>query len=76
MRLTNNGSEQAIPPQPPSARLPVLLNIDRMPDIVSIKVGSFDDTSWFKPKLNIWTDSAQAWLPEIANCQNFAKNSG
>ena len=59
----------------PNCGAPVLLNIDHMPDIVSIKVGSFDDTSWFKPKLNIWTDSAQAWLSEIANCQNFAKNS-
>ncbi|MDP6873576.1 MAG: GFA family protein [Alphaproteobacteria bacterium] len=59
----------------PNCGAPVLLNIRRMPDIVSIKVGSFDDTSWFKPKLNIWTDSAQAWLPEMADCQAFAKNS-
>ena len=59
----------------PNCGSPVLLNIRRMPEIVSIKVGSFDDTSWFKPKANIWTDSAQAWLPEIADCQAFAKNS-
>jgi hypothetical protein len=59
----------------PNCGAPILLNIHRMPDVVSIKVGSFDDTSWFKPKLSIWTDSAQSWLPEIANCQAFAKNS-
>ncbi len=59
----------------PNCGAPVLLNIRRMPDIVSIKVGSFDDTSWFKPNVSIWNDSAQAWMPEIANCQVFAKNS-
>jgi len=37
---------------------PVLLNICNMPDIVSIKVGSCDDTSWFKPTINICTHRA------------------
>ena len=59
----------------PHCGSPVLLNIRNMPDIVSIKVGSFDDTSWFKPTINIWTHSAQAWLREIAGCQAFAGNS-
>jgi hypothetical protein len=59
----------------PNCGSPVLLNIRRMPDVVSIKVGSFDDTSWFKPKIGIYTDSAQSWLPEIADCQAFARGT-
>jgi len=59
----------------PNCGAPVLLYIRRMPDVVSIKVGSFDDTSWFKPKVSLYTDSAQSWLPEIANCRAFAKGT-
>ena len=59
----------------PNCGSPVLLNIRRMPDVVSIKVGSFDDTSWFKPKIGIYTDSTQSWLPEIADCQAFARGT-
>ncbi|MDE0942879.1 MAG: GFA family protein [Alphaproteobacteria bacterium] len=58
----------------PNCGSPIILNIRRMPDVVSIKVGSFDDTSWFKPKVSIWADSAQSWVPEIADCQAFGKN--
>ncbi|MBT7755741.1 MAG: GFA family protein, partial [Rhodospirillaceae bacterium] len=59
----------------PNCGSPVLLNILSKPDIVSIKVGSFDDTSWFNPTLSIWGDSAQAWMPEIPDCQVFGSNS-
>jgi hypothetical protein len=59
----------------PNCGAPILLNIRRMPDIVSIKAGSFDDTAWFKPSMSIWNDSAQAWMPEIADCQVFSRNS-
>ena len=52
---------------------PVLLNIRRMPDVVSIKVGTFDDTSWFKPQASIWNDSAQDWMPEIPDCVGIPK---
>jgi len=30
-------------------------------DILAIKAGSLDDPSWFKPKADIWTASAQSW---------------
>jgi hypothetical protein len=55
---------------------PVLLNIPAMPDIVSIKVGSFDNTDWYEPQVNIWKDSGQNWLPEITNCVSFPRNAG
>ena len=60
----------------PNCGSPVLLDIRATPDIVSIKVGSFDDTSWFKPSLSIWADSAQAWMPELPDCKSFPGNMG
>ena len=60
----------------PNCGSPVILNIPAMPGLVSIKVGSMDDTSWFKPQANIWTDSAQDWMPEISDCMAFPKNPG
>lgn len=49
---------------------PVLLNMSQMPDLVSIKAGTFDDTSWYNPTVNIWTSSRQPWVkldPEATN---------
>jgi hypothetical protein len=54
----------------PKCGSPVLLNMSMAPDLVSIKVGTFDDTSWFNPAVNIWTDSRQPWFkldPEATN---------
>jgi hypothetical protein len=31
-------------------------------DIVNIKPGTLDDTSWLKPVGNLWTGSAQPWV--------------
>lgn len=60
----------------PNCGSPVLLNISAMPNIVSIKVGGFDNTDWFKPRASIWNDSRQKWLPEITDCVGFPKNPG
>lgn len=60
----------------PECGAPVLLNIRAMPDVVSIKVGSFDDTSWFEPEVDIWTDSAQHWFPMSSERKGFSKNPG
>ena len=54
----------------PTCGSPVMLDIAGMPDLVSIKVGTFDDTSWYNPTVNIWTDSRQPWVkldPEATN---------
>ena len=34
----------------------------QMPEIVAIKPGTFDDTSWFKPIAHLWVRSAQPWV--------------
>jgi hypothetical protein len=33
------------------------------PDVVSIKPGTLDDTSWLRPELFLWMKSAQGWVP-------------
>ena len=58
----------------PNCGAPVLLNIRAMPDLVSIKVGSLDDTSWFDPGMDIWTDSAQSWFPMTGDRKRFPAN--
>jgi hypothetical protein len=32
------------------------------PDVVSIKAGTLDDTSWLRPRSFIWMKSAQGWI--------------
>ncbi len=32
-------------------------------DLVSLKPGTLDDTSWLRPELFIWMKSAQVWVP-------------
>ena len=32
------------------------------PDVLSLKAGSLDDTSWLRPVGHIWTRSAQPWV--------------
>jgi hypothetical protein len=34
----------------------------KMPEIIALKPGSFDDTSWFKPVAHVWVRSAQPWV--------------
>jgi hypothetical protein len=33
------------------------------PDVVSLKPGTLDDTSWLRPSAFIWMKSAQGWVP-------------
>ncbi|NJN47583.1 MAG: hypothetical protein HC808_15130 [Candidatus Competibacteraceae bacterium] len=33
-----------------------------MPEIVAIKPGTCDDTSWFKPIAHLWVRSAPPWI--------------
>jgi hypothetical protein len=46
------------------------------PDALALKAGSLDDPGWFKPRVNLWTDSALPWVPIDPACKNFPKNAG
>jgi hypothetical protein len=34
-----------------------------VPDVLSLKPGTLDDTSWLRPSHFIWMKSAQGWVP-------------
>jgi len=35
---------------------------DEYPNIMALKPGTFDDTSWFEPIAHLWVRSAQPWV--------------
>lgn len=43
------------------------------PEAVNLKPGSLDDTSWLKPVGNLWTGSAQPWVPIPDDMLNYAR---
>ena len=40
---------------------PLYVQVATRPDLVGIRVGSFDDPSWFRPEADIFVKSAQPW---------------
>lgn len=42
---------------------PISTSVPEMPELVFIKAGTLDDTSWLQPQLEVWGKSAQPWLP-------------
>jgi hypothetical protein len=40
---------------------PLYVQVSSRPDLVGLRVTTFDDPSWFKPDANIFTKSAQPW---------------
>lgn len=41
---------------------PVMTTLPEMPDLVFIKAGTLDDTSWLSPQIEVWGSSAQPWM--------------
>jgi hypothetical protein len=35
------------------------------PELIFIKAGSLDDSSWLQPAVEVWTSSAQSWSPQF-----------
>jgi hypothetical protein len=44
-----------------------------IPELMSIMAGSLDDSSWFQPEMDIYTDSAQPWDYLNPGLPKFAK---
>jgi hypothetical protein len=42
---------------------PVFSYAEMLPEMMFIKAGTLDDTSWLKPQMHVWTDSAHDWIP-------------
>ena len=49
------------------------LSANIYPDIVALKPGTFDDTTWFKPIAHLWTRSAQPWVNLDAATPQYKK---
>ena len=57
----------------PMCGSPIYGELERFPDIVAIRPGTLDDTSWFKPERHIWTSSAQNWFEFPEGCEGLPK---
>jgi hypothetical protein len=43
------------------------------PGIAFLKVGTLDDTSWIKPTINVYCETAQPWVTIDENMDNHAR---
>lgn len=46
----------------PTCGSPLFTRVPAQPGMIFIKAGTFDDTSWFAPQMQFWTDSKQGWV--------------
>ncbi len=44
---------------------PIFSAPSAMPDLIFIKAGTLDDSSWLEPNIEIWRSSAQPWTPDF-----------
>jgi hypothetical protein len=49
---------------------------DALPDVVMLGSGTLDDSSWVKPGMEIFCDSAQAWVDLQGDMKRFPKMPG
>lgn len=54
----------------------ILSEPEVMPGMSILRVGTLDDTSWVKPTMEIYCDSAQDWVALGGGMQKFAKMPG
>ena len=45
----------------------------RAQGVTVLKAGLFDDTTWLKPSMQIFCDSAQHWVPQMPQLARFAE---
>jgi hypothetical protein len=57
----------------PKCGSPIYGELERFPDIVAIRPGTLDDTSWFNLERHTWTDSAQSWFQFPDGCKILSK---
>ena len=52
---------------------PIAIDLAKMPTVTLLSVGTLDDTSWVKPEMQIWCESAQSWIRLSEETRNFPK---
>lgn len=53
---------------------PVISDVVAVPDVLFIKAGTLDDTSWIKPDAHIWSEHKQDWLSVAEELKSFPRN--
>lgn len=53
---------------------PLFTKAEMVPDLIFVKAGSLDDSSWLSPALNCWTSRKEPWMPIAADIQNYPEN--
>ena len=53
---------------------PIMSDVAAIPDMDFLKAGTLDDTSWLKPEVQFWCDSAQSWLKLDDDIAQLAQN--
>jgi len=41
---------------------PIFTVLPDQPDLLFLKAGTLDDTSWFRPQFHVWCDEKQDWV--------------
>lgn len=57
----------------PECGSPVISYVEALPGVVFIRGGSLDDTSWVRPTMQLYCDSAQPWLQLAGEMQSLPK---
>lgn len=57
----------------PSCGSPIVTDVEAMPTLTFLKAGTLDDPRWLKPAMEIYCDSAQPWVPHLADAQQLRK---
>lgn len=51
---------------------PIFSDVVSRPTLDWVKAGTLDDTSWVRPTLSIWCDSAQPWVVQPEGIKAFS----
>jgi hypothetical protein len=57
----------------PECGSPIFTEAASIPDVVFIKAGTLDDTSWLDPKTHIYCESKARWTSIPEDSQQFAR---
>jgi hypothetical protein len=60
----------------PNCGSPITSNAAVLPELVIIKAGTLDDTSWLNPTMHVYCDSAQAWTSIPQDATKFGRGPG
>jgi hypothetical protein len=52
---------------------PIAIDPATMPAVTFLSVGTLDDTSWVKPEVQLWCESAQSWVRVSDETRNFPR---